>query len=320
MSEARKRTAGEMRRLLAGVLEDLNTVILGKPEVVRLCLAALLARGHVLIEDVPGVGKTTLAMALSRCLGLGMKRIQFTSDMLPGDVVGTSVFEAGSAGVKGSFVFHPGALFSEVVMADEINRASPKTQSALLEAMEEGRVSVDGVRHRLPEPFFVLATQNPGSQRGTYPLPESQLDRFMIKTSIGFPGREAERTLLSGPSPREAMESLKARLESGDLVAAQAMVEEIETAVPILDYVLDLLEATRIRGDGAAGLSPRAGMSLVKVARAWAFLAGRPMVIPEDVQEVAPAVLGHRLTAASGAGGGVGEAMVKELLARVPLK
>lgn len=305
-----------MRKQLAPVLERLDEIILGKSEVVQLAVAALLARGHVLIEDVPGVGKTTLATSLASCLGLDMKRIQFTSDMLPGDIVGSSIFNSD----KQKFEFHPGPLFSRVVMADEVNRASPKTQSALLEAMEEGRVSVEGVRHELPKPFFVIATQNPGYQRGTFPLPESQLDRFMMKLSLGFPHREAERALLSGPNRRDMIESLEPVFDPESLEAAQKEVSKIETADPLLDYILDLVATTRNTGTQGAGLSPRAGMSLTRAAQAWAYLSNRPMVIPEDVQKVAPYVLGHRLGAAVGADAGEGEAMVAELLNKVPVR
>jgi MoxR-like ATPase len=305
-----------MDQNLKQALGQLDQIILGKPEVTRLAMASLLARGHVLIEDVPGVGKTTLATALARCLGLEMKRIQFTSDMLPGDIVGTSIFDAG----KSEFVFHPGALFTQVVMADEVNRASPKTQSALLEAMEEGRVSVDGIRYPLPDPFFVIATQNPGYQRGTFPLPESQLDRFMMKLSLGFPGRDAERDLLAGPNRRDLIDDLTPFFGSEELVALQAKIPEIETAAPLLDYVLDLLAHTREAGAENTGLSPRAGMALTRCAQAWAYLEGRPMVIPEDIQQVAPYVLGHRLSAATGADAQAGHAMVEELLSKVPIR
>ncbi|MEM6885648.1 MAG: MoxR family ATPase [Verrucomicrobiota bacterium] len=301
---------------LRKALGQLDQIILGKPDVLRLALASLLAKGHVLIEDVPGVGKTTLATALARCLGLEMKRIQFTSDMLPGDIVGTSIFEA----AKSEFIFHPGALFTQVVMADEVNRASPKTQSALLEAMEEGRVSVDGIRHPLPDPFFVIATQNPGYQRGTFPLPESQLDRFMMKLSLGFPGRDAERDLLSGPNRRDLIDGLEPLFSGEELVALQQKIPEVETADPLLDYVLDLLTYTRETGAENTGLSPRAGMALTRSAQAWAYLEGRPMVIPEDIQKVAPYVLGHRLSAATGADAQTGHAMVQELLSKVPIK
>lgn len=301
---------------LKKALGQLDEIILGKPDVLRLALASLLAKGHVLIEDVPGVGKTTLATALARCMGLEMKRIQFTSDMLPGDIVGTSIFEAD----KSEFVFHTGALFTQVVMADEVNPASPKTQSALLEAMEEGRVSVDGVRHALPDPFFVIATQNPGYQRGTFPLPESQLDRFMMKLSLGFPNRDAERDLLSGTNRRDLIDGLQPFFSGEQLVALQAQIPQIETAGPILDYVLDLLTYTRESGAENTGLSPRTGMALTRSAQAWAYLECRPMVIPEDIQKVAPYVLGHRISAATGADAQAGHAMVQELLSKVPIR
>lgn len=305
-----------MDERITKVLAQLEEIILGKPEVVRLALAALLARGHVLVEDIPGVGKTTLATSLARCLGLEMKRVQFTSDMLPGDILGTSVFDQ----TRQRFVFHPGPIFAEVVMADEVNRASPKTQSALLEAMEEGRVSVDGIRHELPRTFFVIATQNPGYQRGTFPLPESQLDRFMMKLSLGFPGRDAEKLLLSGPNRRDLIEQTVSMLQPDELVELQDQVLKIETAEPILDYVLDIVEFTRGGGVPGNGLSPRGGMALTRSAQAWALLAGRPMVIPEDVQQVAPYVLGHRLGSAMDHDVNEGRAQVDELLTKVPVR
>ncbi|MEM6821520.1 MAG: MoxR family ATPase [Verrucomicrobiota bacterium] len=301
---------------LKRAVDQLGAIIVGKSDVIRLSVCALLARGHVLIEDVPGVGKTTLATALAKCLGLEMTRIQFTSDLLPGDIVGTSIFDT----QKQEFAFHSGPLFTQVVMADEVNRASPKTQSALLEAMEEGQVTVDGKCYSLPEPFFVLATQNPGYQRGTFPLPESQLDRFLMKLSIGFPDRDAERELLQGPNRRDLIQDAGVELSIDQLKAIQKHVTTIETADPILDYILDLITKTRELNSGNTGLSPRAGIALTRAAQSWAYIEGRPMVIPEDVQKVAPHVLGHRLSAATGGDASVGGGMVEELLVKVPIR
>jgi MoxR-like ATPase len=296
------------RARLDSVLSSLGTIILGKDQPVRLALCCLLARGHLLIEDIPGVGKTTLASALARTLGLQLKRIQFTSDLLPADVVGTSVLDR----ERGAFTFHPGPLFAQVVLADEVNRATPKTQSALLEAMEERQVSIDGQTHPLPSPFFVIATQNPSFQIGTFPLPESQLDRFLMRIRLGYPDREAERAMLAGPDRRALAARLEPALDAEDLAALQLEAERIHVAEPLRDYLLDLLAATR---DGSGrGLSPRAGLALQRAAQAWALLAGRRMALPEDVQAVAPAVMAHRL---AGEDGGDGDALARAVIAKV---
>ncbi|WP_019586343.1 AAA family ATPase [Deinococcus apachensis] len=273
------------------VLEELDRVILGKPMQVRLAIACLLARGHLLIEDQPGVGKTTLAHALARTLGLSFRRVQFTSDLLPADLLGVSIWDAR----EGVFRYHPGPIFSEVLLADEINRATPKTQGALLEAMEERTVSEGGVTRPLPDPFFVIATQNPAAFVGTFPLPEAQLDRFLLTVTLGYPDPRAERTLLETGGRAQTVRDLPAVLDSATLLAAQREVDAIHAAPPLLDYLQQLARATRDHPALAAGLSPRALLALLALSRAWAFLAGRDMVLPEDVQAVFPALSAHRL-------------------------
>ncbi|MBS0355372.1 MAG: AAA family ATPase [Proteobacteria bacterium] len=272
-------------------------VILGKEHAVRLALACVLARGHLLIEDIPGVGKTTLAHVLARVLGLQFQRIQFTSDMLPADIVGVSVFDQR----EGAFRFHPGPVFSQLVLADEINRATPKAQSALLEAMEERQISAEGRTWPLPEPFFVIATQNPAEQIGTFPLPESQLDRFLMRISMGYPDPVAERALLAGEDRRDMLARLQPELQADELAGLFAAVRQVHAAPRLLDYVQALLAHSRQGSGFAIGLSPRAGLALLAAARAWALLAGRDHVQPEDVQAVLPAVAGHRLRAADDA-------------------
>lgn len=276
---------------LHDVINAANRVIFGKETQIRLALACLLARGHLLIEDLPGVGKTTLAHALSRLLGLKFARIQFTSDMLPADVIGISVFDR----ERNDFRFVPGALFTQVLLADEINRATPKTQSALLEAMEERQVTTDGVTRALPEPFFVIATQNPSTQIGTFALPESQLDRFLLRLEIGYPDRRAERALLESGGTRSGMPDLGACLTPEQLPALQMSADAVHVAPALFDYVQRLVEATRASPLFVHGLSPRAALALVAAARAWAFIDGRAMVLPEDVQAVLPGVAAHRL-------------------------
>ena len=273
------------------VIEAAGRIILGKEAQVRLSLACLLARGHLLIEDLPGVGKTTLAHVLARSLGLHFQRIQFTSDMLPADIIGVSIYERES----GAFKFHPGPVFSQVILADEVNRATPKTQSALLEAMEEHQVTVDGQTRRLPEPFFVIATQNPAYQIGTFPLPESQLDRFLLRVALGFPDAAAERELLKSQPRRAMLPALEPVLLPAELLRAQARVLEVHASDALLDYVQAIVEHTRRSPDYVAGLSPRAALAIVHCARAWALLEGRDKVIPEDVQAILPGVAAHRL-------------------------
>jgi MoxR-like ATPase len=284
--------------LLDSVLGAAGAVILGKERELRLALTCLLARGHLLIEDLPGVGKTTLAHLLARLLGLQFSRIQFTSDLLPADVVGVSVYERG----KETFRFHPGPLFAQVVLADEINRATPKAQSALLEAMEERQVTVDGETHPLPEPFFVIATQNPAYQVGTFPLPESQLDRFLMRIRLGYPAAAQEKVLLAGEDRRVLVERQGPVLSPSDLARLQGQVTQIHSGPPVIDYCHELLLFTRRSGQFVHGLSPRAGIGLLRAAKAWALLGGRAYVIPEDIQAVLPSVAVHRLMGADGVG------------------
>ena len=298
---------------LEQVIARAGEIVLGKPHALRLAFACLLARGHLLIEDLPGVGKTTLAQVLARVLGLQFKRVQFTNDLLPADIIGISIYQPDSR----EFTFHPGPIFSQVLLADEINRATPKTQSALLEAMEEHQATVDGVAHRLPQPFFVIATQNPHHLVGTFPLPESQLDRFLMRLTLGYPDRAAERELLKGRDRRELLESLKPALDGQALLAWQARVVEIHAADALLDYVQSLVEATRRSADFTEGLSPRAAMAWLRAARAWALLSGRSMVLPEDVQAVAVSVIAHRLRPAKS--GEPRDALVERLVRSVPI-
>ncbi len=276
---------------LVQVLESAGRVILGKEHQLRLALACLLARGHLLIEDLPGVGKTTLAHTLARLLGLDFQRIQFTSDMLPADILGVSVFDRD----KGSFKFHPGPVFAQLVLADEVNRATPKTQSALLEAMEERQVTAEGETRPLPEPFFVIATQNPSHQIGTFPLPESQLDRFLMRIELGYPDHAAERALLAGADRREMAAQLAPCLNGSELLALQQAARAVHVADALIDYVQALVAHTRSSPQWQAGLSPRAALALLAAARAWALLDGRGHALPEDVQAVLPGVAIHRL-------------------------
>ncbi len=289
-----------MLERIQAVAAQVGSVVVGKQPQIRLALACLLARGHLLIEDLPGVGKTTLAHALAISLGLQFKRVQFTNDLLPADIVGVSVYERDNA----RFVFHPGPVFSQVLLADEINRASPKTQSALLEAMEERQVSVDGDARRLPEPFFVIATQNPQDQIGTFPLPESQLDRFLMCIELGYPDPKSERALLEGQDRRDLLSRLEPRMTPAELVDAQRSLKSIRTAPALLDYVQNLLTHSRRASAFSEGLSPRAGLALLQAARAWALLDGRNHVLPDDVQAVLTAVAGHRLRPAKGSATG----------------
>jgi MoxR-like ATPase len=276
---------------LEPVVHAAGRVILGKERQIRLALACLLARGHLLIEDLPGVGKTTLAHVLARLLGLQFQRIQFTSDMLPADILGVSTFDR----ERGSFNFHPGPIFAQVVLADEINRATPKTQSALLEAMEERQVTAEGQTRPLPSPFFVIATQNPSHQIGTFPLPESQLDRFLMRIELGYPDRNAERELLAGSDRREVLAKLAPCSSPDELQRCQDAVRGLRVTEPLIDYVQALAAHTRKAAEWHGGLSPRAALALLAAARAWAWLAGRDHVLPEDVQAVLPGVAGHRL-------------------------
>jgi MoxR-like ATPase len=285
-------------RPLDALFAQAGRIILGKETEIRQAIACLLAGGHLLIEDLPGMGKTTLAHALARLLGLQFSRIQFTSDLLPADITGVSIFER----EKSTFRFLPGPVFAQLVLADEINRATPKTQSALLEAMEEGQVTAEGQTRPLPTPFFVIATQNPAYQIGTFPLPESQLDRFLMRIELGYPDRAAELALLAAGGQRRQAEQLPALLQSEQLPALQEEVAALHASAPLIDYVQALIEASRRAPAFQHGLSPRAGLALLAAARAWAWLDGRDMVLPDDVQAVLPAVARHRLRAAQGGG------------------
>jgi MoxR-like ATPase len=277
--------------LVASTIAQLNRIILGKERQIRLAIACLLARGHLLIEDIPGVGKTTLAHALAQSLGLSYQRIQFTSDLLPADVLGVSVFERES----GTFQFHKGPVFSQLVLADEVNRATPKAQSALLEAMEEHQVTVDGQTYPLPAPFFVIATQNPVYQIGTYPLPESQLDRFLMRIDLGYPDPALERQLLMGQDRRDLLATLTPTLPPQQLLLMQTLVPKVHASDALLDYVQAIVRYTRESPKFEAGLSPRAAIGLLRAAQAWALIHAHPGVYPEDVQAVLGASVGHRL-------------------------
>ncbi|HLI17191.1 MAG TPA: MoxR family ATPase [Rhodanobacteraceae bacterium] len=286
------------RQRLDAALSQVNEVLVGKNRPIRMAFACLLAGGHLLVEDVPGVGKTTLAHALAATLGLSFRRIQFTSDLLPSDIVGVSVFDRGS----GEFRFQQGPIFAQLLLADEINRATPKTQSALLEAMAEGQVTVDGASRMLPQPFFVVATQNPLDMAGTYPLPDSQLDRFMLRISLDYPDAEAERRLLTGENRSEMVGQLTSRLSGADILALRRRAHAVTASPALLDYVQALVAASRKHPDIRTGLSPRAGLALLACARAWALLGDRDYTLPEDVQAVFVPVAGHRLIPARSLG------------------
>ncbi len=292
--------ASPLTSRLTALIDQISTIIVGKRAQVQDCVACLLAGGHLLIEDVPGVGKTTLAHALAASLGLRFSRVQFTADLMPSDLTGVSVFERS----KEAFVFHAGPVFTQVLLADEINRAGPKTQSSLLEAMEEHQVTVDNETRRLPQPFFVIATQNPTDQLGTYPLPESQLDRFLMCITLGYPDRASERSLLAGEDKREAVDRLQAVMTSDELIAAQAAVRQVKVSDALLDYLQALIAATRSGRWFAEGLSPRAGIMVLRAARARALLARRDYVAPDDLQSLLPQVISHRLVPVAGAGRG----------------
>lgn len=279
-----------MHSLIQPIIDDLSTVIFGKQLQIKLALSCLFSQGHLLIEDLPGMGKTTLSHALSAVLGLSYQRVQFTSDLLPSDIIGTTVFDPN----KHEFNFHKGPIFSQVVLADEINRAGPKTQSALLEAMEEQQVTVDGTKYKLPQPFFVIATQNPANQSGTYPLPESQLDRFFMRISLGFPEKQAERKLILGSNNRN-YDDLPVRINPEQLIAIQKQVEQVKVAAIVVDYILDLVSYTREQKQYANPLSPRASIALAKAAKAWAFIDGRDYVTADDVKAIFNSVTDHRL-------------------------
>jgi MoxR-like ATPase len=301
--------------LLQQVIDQVGRIILGKEVQIRLTLACLLARGHLLIEDIPGVGKTTLAHALASCLGLKFQRIQFTSDLLPADITGVSIFERES----GTFKFHPGPIFAQMILADEVNRATPKAQSALLEAMEEHQVTTEGETRALPEPFFVIATQNPSYQVGTFPLPESQLDRFLMCLQLGYPDARAERLLLEGRDRRDMMAELTPQLQVQQLIELQQSVRCVHAAPALFDYLQALIGHTRQSPELATGLSPRCALNLLHAARAWAFLDARDFVLPEDVQAVLSSVVRHRVQWGAGHRTGSGDEMARKLLAEVPV-
>jgi len=302
-----------MKDVLSAAQDAIGEVLLGKSQAIKLALACILAKGHLLIEDLPGMGKTTLSQALAKVLGMSYQRIQFTSDLLPGDILGTSVFDRNTA----QFVFHPGPIFAELVLADEINRATPKSQSALLEAMEEGQVTVDGATRPLPDPFFVIATQNPVSQSGTFALPESQLDRFLMRLSLGYPSEAAEKSLLQGDARRVRLDAIRTVLGREQLCALQALVPQVTASEALIDYILRLVNHTRNSDACAWGLSPRASLGLLAAARAWALLEQRNYVIPEDVQSVLPAVVSHRLRATHDPAGHGGDSLARWLLSEV---
>ena len=297
-----------MQSSVSAIIDDLSNVIFGKKQQIKLALTCLFSEGHLLIEDLPGMGKTTLSHALAAVLGLSYQRIQFTSDLLPADILGTNVFNSN----EHSFSFHKGPIFSQVVLADEINRAGPKTQSALLEAMEEQQVTVDGKKYSLPTPFFVIATQNPLHQSGTYPLPESQLDRFLMRISLGFPPKEAEKRLLLNMQKRDYTQ-LPQRITEQQLAQIQAQISNITLSNPVIDYIIELVNYTRESNNFAASLSPRASMALAKAAKSWAYIDGRDYVMPEDVQAVFASVCQHRL----GLHNESGEAQVMQILKAV---
>lgn len=302
-----------LRDALAQAMAQVNTLVLGKPQEVRLAFVALLSDGHLLIEDLPGLGKTTLAHALAATLGLGFQRVQFTSDLLPSDIVGVSVYDAQAR----RFEFHPGPVFAHVLLADEINRAPPRTQSALLEAMAEHQVTIDGSTHALPDPFFVIATQNPVDLSGTYPLPDSQLDRFLLRLTLGYPGEEAERALLAGTDRRELIARAQPVLGAQDVPGLRAAVTAIHASDALLRYVQALLIRSRQHPGVHVGLSPRAGIALLRASRAYALLLGRAHVLPEDVQALFGAVAAHRLLPDADAGNPA--ALAKAILHAVPV-
>ena len=302
-----------MKNRIEALVSQVGEIIVGKQEAVRLAVACLIARGHLLIEDIPGVGKTTLAQALAGSIGLDFRRVQFTSDLLPADILGNSIFDR----ERQRFAFHAGPIFSQVVLIDEVNRATPKTQSALLEAMEENHVTIDGATHPLPEPFFVIATQNPQQQIGTFPIPESQLDRFLMRIDLGIPDRAAERTMLLGADRREMLRGLKPVLGAEALRESQAAARQVHASPALLDYLQDMLGASRQRH--RTGLSPRAGLALLHAAQAWALMQGRDMVLPEDVQAVGPSVMGHRLGSDLDRASATGRALTEAIIREVPV-
>lgn len=312
---AREIPASTLIHKVAGAIAQANHIILGKEPQIRLALACLLTGGHLLIEDIPGVGKTTLAQTLARLLGLSYQRIQFTSDLLPADIIGASIYEQQNS----AFRFHPGPIFTQLLLADEVNRATPKTQSALLEAMEEQQVTVDGETRALPRPFFVIATQNPAHQVGTFPLPESQLDRFLMRIELGYPGEQAERELLQGEDRRGLLHGINPALNAHELVALRKAAAEVRVSAALLDYLQALVRHTRESPRYETGLSPRAALALKHAAQAWALLAGHAAVLPEDLQAILPGVVGHRLRLKANHEAVPAAMLAQELLKAVPI-
>lgn len=316
-----KTSLKDSSQTIQSLIDTLNNVILGKEPQIKLALTCMLAKGHLLIEDLPGMGKTTLSHALARALGLTYNRIQFTSDILPADILGVSIFEKDSNTISpneqhGTFRFHSGPIFSQLVLADEINRATPKAQSALLEAMEEGQVTIEGETRPLPSPFFVIATQNPISQSGTFPLPESQLDRFLMRISIGYPDAKSELELFKGVDRREMANQLPNMISLDQLKQLQESVNQVHASMSVLEYIQRIIHFTRYEGGYSYGLSPRGGLGLLRAAKAWALIHGREHLIPEDVQAVLPSVLDHRLAEAAHQGGG---SVSAHILQRIPV-
>ena len=305
-----------MSQVIDQALSQLTQVVLGKETQLKMALACLLAKGHLLIEDLPGMGKTTLSHALASALSLQYNRIQFTSDLLPADILGVSIFEKEPGTELGRFRFHPGPVFSQLLLADEINRATPKAQSALLEAMEEGQVTVEGETRALPDPFFVIATQNPVSQSGTFPLPESQLDRFLMRIQLGYPHEKAERELLEGKDRRAMANNLAGVISHEQLSQLQQQVNQVQTSSSVLDYIQRIIAFTRYEGGYQYGLSPRGSLALLRSAKAWALIHGRSHMVPEDIQAVLPAVVDHRL--ADAADGGA-HSVSQQILNTVPV-
>lgn len=302
-----------MQSVLQQIVNRVGTVLMGKEHAIKLSLACLLSKGHLLIEDIPGMGKTTLAHALANALGLSYRRVQFTSDMLPADILGFSVFDREA----NQFNFHPGPVFSQVLLADEINRTTPKTQSALLEAMEERQVSIEGETRALPEPFFVIATQNPNSQSGTFPLPESQLDRFLMRIELGYPDAATERALLTGENPRDRVDNISTVVPLDQFAQLQSQVDAVKASDSLLDYLQRLVKYTRTAADFNVGLSPRATIAWLRSAKAWAMMDGREHVIPEDIQAVAKSVVAHRVREVGDYGERSGLALVEQMLNKV---
>lgn len=316
MTVAEKDLIGiDIQDQLEQVIATTNRIILGKENVIRLALSCLIARGHLLIEDIPGVGKTTLAHVLAKTLGLSFHRIQFTSDLLPADILGVSIFSRET----GQFNFLPGPIFSHVILADEVNRATPRTQSALLEAMEENQVTIEGETRPLPKPFFVIATQNPSTQVGTFPLPESQLDRFMMRLQLGYPDNRAERDLLKGRSRRDLLQEVAPVVNPEQLLVIQKAADSIHVADALLDYLQDLLEFSRVNSDFSIGLSPRAGLAVLSCARAWALMHGHQHVLPEDIQAVLPSVISHRIYTSRETADSSPVALAEALIKQIPI-